>query len=66
MVARILTQKVLDGFLEVIDRHSQALVEKLKSESIGKIIDILGPFEECTVDLVCGIFRFRDAKINYY
>lgn len=54
MVTHILTQKVLDGFLEVFDRHSQNLVEKLKSESVGKIIDILGPIEECTVDLVCG------------
>ncbi|XP_051174382.1 cytochrome P450 4C1-like isoform X2 [Leptopilina boulardi] len=53
IVAPILTQKILDKFLIIFDRHSRNLMRELKSLSNGREIDILGPIELCTANIVC-------------
>ncbi|XP_043472140.1 cytochrome P450 4C1-like isoform X1 [Leptopilina heterotoma] len=60
IVAHILTQKVLDEFSSVFDRHSKILMRELKSLADGKEIDILGPIELCTANIVCETIMGRD------
>lgn len=59
MVSRIVTQKILNAFVQVSDHHSKDLIEKLKIMADGRIFDIFPYIEGCTIDIVCGMGIFR-------
>ena len=58
VLSHILNQRTLDSFVEVFDRHSKNLVEKLKPMATGDTFDVLAYVEGCTIDIVCGMKLF--------
>ncbi|XP_015600585.1 cytochrome P450 4C1 [Cephus cinctus] len=49
-----MTQKVLHGFVNIFDRHSRKLMDKLESQADGGYdFDIFPYIEACTIDIVC-------------
>jgi cytochrome P450 family 4 len=67
--------KILEQFVEIFDRNSDILVEKLNS-SQGKPLDIFAPALLCALDNICGMIRlhlyfwltlwFELLSINYF
>ncbi|KAJ8916519.1 hypothetical protein NQ315_000161 [Exocentrus adspersus] len=57
-----LNQKILDGFVEVIYRRAETLVDKLKEVSGKGEFDIFDKISKCTVDTFCE--TFMGVKIN--
>lgn len=46
--------KILEQFIEVFDRQSGVLVEKLKAEATGKLVNVYPYVTLCALDVICG------------
>lgn len=50
--------QILEEFINVFNSQSDVLVDKLKEESKKGTIDIYPFIARCTLDIICGKFKY--------
>lgn len=60
--------KILDQFIEVFDKHSSLFVnnlEKLRTSSANKVVDIFPPVTLCALDIICGKYDKKTQLVIF-